>query len=178
ARRSTVRRRRSSAGSASRRAASSPALRHAHPPPRREPRGLRGSTNRFLKAVAKPADGGDDVRAQFLADSGDEHLNRVRIAIEILVVNVLDQLGATDHLALVVHEVGEELVLLRGELDRLAALGHFAGARVEANVAGVELARRVPRGAADQGAEAGDQFLRLERLSEIIVGTGVETRDL
>src|SRR4051812_16837147 len=88
---------------------------------------------RLLEAVAKAADGGDDVSAEFLADSGHEHFDRVRIPVEVLVVDMLNELGSAHHLALVVHEVGEELVFLRGELHRLASLGHLAGARVEAN---------------------------------------------
>ena len=65
-------------------------------------RGLR----RLLEAVAEAADGGDHVGAELLADAGDEHLDRVGIAVEVLVVDMLDQLGPADHLALVVHQVG------------------------------------------------------------------------
>ena len=77
---------------------------------------------RFFEAVAEAADGGDDVGAQLLADAGDEHLDRVRIAVEILIVDMLDQLGAADHLALVVHQIAEQLIFLRGQLHRLAGL--------------------------------------------------------
>src|SRR5436190_4018206 len=58
---------------------------------------------RLFETVAEAADGGDHVGAELLADARDEHLDRVRIPVEILVVNMLDQLGAADHLALVVH---------------------------------------------------------------------------
>ena len=57
------------------------------------------------------------------------------IAVEILVVDMLDELGPADHLALVVHQVGQELIFLRGELHRLAGLGDLARAGVEADVA-------------------------------------------
>src|SRR3954451_15078588 len=50
----------------------------------------RGLSARILEAVAEAADGGDDVWPQFLADAGDEHFDRVRVAVEILVVNMLD----------------------------------------------------------------------------------------
>src|SRR5690606_27084675 len=72
-----------------------------------------------VEAVTEATDGGDDVGTQLLADAGDEDFDGVRIAVEILVVDVLDQLGAADHLALVVHQVAEQLVFLRGQLDRL-----------------------------------------------------------
>ena len=73
---------------------------------------------------------------ELLADARHEHFDGVGIAVEILVVDMLDELGPADHLALVVHEVGQELVFLRGELHRLAGLGDLARARVEADVAG------------------------------------------
>ena len=42
----------------------------------------------------------------------------------------------------------------------------------------IELGRGVARRAADQRAQASDQFLGLERLGEIIVGAGIEAGDL
>src|SRR6476469_182070 len=93
------------------------------PPLRRRPPCSSGpGLRRLLEAVTEAADGGDDVSAELLADACDEDLDRVRIAVEILVVDMLDKLGPAHHLALVVHEVGKELVLLRRELHRLARL--------------------------------------------------------
>src|SRR3954463_7440437 len=127
---------------------------------------------RVLEAVAEAADGGDDVGAELLADAGDEHLDGVRIAVEILIVNMLDQLGAADHLALVVHQIRKQFIFLRGQLDRLAVESDLARAGIETDVAGGQFGRGVARGAADEGAQAGDQLLGLERLGEIIVGAG------
>jgi len=56
-------------------------------------------------AVAEAADRGDHIRAELLADARDEDFDRVRIAVEILIVDMLDELGPADHLALVVHEI-------------------------------------------------------------------------
>src|SRR3546814_1823003 len=76
-----------------------------------EPKSLGpGSVCRVVEAVSKSTDGRNHVCAEFLADAGDENLDRVRIAVKILIVDMLDQLGAADHLALVVHEIGEQLV--------------------------------------------------------------------
>src|SRR6188508_1514701 len=91
-----------------------------------------GNPDGLLEAVAQAPDGGDDVGPQFLADARHEHLDRVRIAIEILIVDMLDQLGAADDLALVMEQIGQELVLLRGELHRLAVARDLAAARIEA----------------------------------------------
>src|SRR3546814_12993713 len=54
----------------------------------------------------------------------------------------------------------------------------FRSARVEADVARDQLARRIARGAADQRAQPRDQFLGLEGLGEIVVGPRVEPGDL
>src|SRR5687767_14341800 len=94
-----------------------------------------------VEAVAKSTDGSDHVGTQLLADAGDEDLDGVGIAVEILVVDVFDQLGAADHLALVMHQVAEQLVLLRGQLDRLAGPRDAARAGVEPHVAGYQLGR-------------------------------------
>src|ERR1700739_4989807 len=48
--------------------------------------GSGGGVARLLQAVSQPADGGDDVGAQLLADARYELLDRVGIAIEILIV--------------------------------------------------------------------------------------------
>src|SRR5690348_4408178 len=52
----------------------------------------------IVEAVAKSTDGCDHVGPQLLANPGDEDLDRVGIAVEILIVDMLDQFGAADHL--------------------------------------------------------------------------------
>src|SRR4051794_36069574 len=51
-----------------------------------------------VEAVTEATDGGYHIGTQLLANAGDEDLDRVRIAVEVLVVDMLDQLGAADHL--------------------------------------------------------------------------------
>src|SRR5665213_2962134 len=82
-------------------------------------------------AIAKPADCLDDVRRHLLAQPADENLDRVRVAIEVLIVEMLDQLSAGDDPIAVVHEVFEHAILVRSELHRIAVDGHLAGAAVE-----------------------------------------------
>src|SRR5436190_326851 len=60
------------------------------------------------QAVAEAADGLDPVGADLLAHAADEHLDGVGVAVEVLVVQVLDQLGATDHPALVHDQVVQQ----------------------------------------------------------------------
>ena len=81
--------------------------------------------------IAKSAHGLDDVDAELLADAADEDFDGVGIAIEVLVVEMLDQLGARHHAAGMVHEIREQTIFVRGELDRVAVDGDAAGAGVE-----------------------------------------------
>jgi len=128
--------------------------------------------------VAEPAHRLDDVDSQLLAHAADKDLDRVRIAIEVLIVEMLDEFGAGHHAPFVVHEVGEQPVFMGGELDRIAVDADAAGARVEPDRPAGQFALGVPGGAAQQGADAGEDFLEMEGLGDIIVGAGVEPLDL
>ena len=45
---------------------------------------------RLLEAIAEASDGGDHIGTELLPDARDKHLDRIRIAVEILVVDMLD----------------------------------------------------------------------------------------
>src|SRR5262249_27005942 len=70
--------------------------------------------------IAQAAHRLDHVDTELLANAADEDFDRVRVAVEILVVEMLDQLGARYHAAGVMHQIGQQAVLVRGELDRVA----------------------------------------------------------
>src|SRR5262245_42886857 len=133
---------------------------------------------RRAQQVTKPAHSLDDVDAELPADAADKHLDGVGVAIEVLIVEMLDQLAARDHAAGVVHEIGEQAVLVRGELDRVAVHAHAAGAGIEAHRAAIELALGVPGGAPQQRADARQHLLQVEGLGDVVVGAGVEALDL
>ena len=128
--------------------------------------------------IAEPAHGLDDVDAELLADAADEHLDGVGIAVEVLVVEMLDQFGARHHAAGVVHQIGQQPVFVAGELDRIAVDRDAAGAGVEPHRPAVELALGVAGRAAQQRAHARQHFLEMEGLGDIIVGAGVEALHL
>src|SRR4051812_13322021 len=46
--------------------------------------------------IAEPADGLDDVNAELFTNASDEDFDRIRIAVEILVVQMFDQLCPRD----------------------------------------------------------------------------------
>src|SRR5690606_28358557 len=65
---------------------------------------------RFAHPVSHAAHGLDQVHAQLLAQTTHEHLDRIGIAVEILVVEMLDQFGAGDDGSPVMHQIGEQPV--------------------------------------------------------------------
>src|ERR1039457_7088928 len=93
-----------------------------------------------VEQIAETAHGLDDLDPKFLADAADEHFDGVAVAVEILVVEMLDQLGARHHAPAVVHQIGEQPVFVAGELDRITVNRDAAGARIEAHRTGHEFA--------------------------------------
>src|ERR1700722_13809590 len=83
--------------------------------------------------ITETAYGLDHIDAEFFADAPDEHFDGVGIAVEILVVEMLDKLGAGDDTAGVMHQVGQQPVFVRGEFYRIAVDGDAAGAGIEAD---------------------------------------------
>src|SRR5437868_12214841 len=56
------------------------------------------------------------VRVQFLAQAADEDFEHVGVAVEVLLVDVLGEVGLRDQLARMHHQVFEDLVLVAGEV--------------------------------------------------------------
>ena len=100
------------------------------------------------------------------------------VAVGVLGVDVLGQLGARDHLALVVHQVGQHPVLVAGERHRPALGRDAAGAGVERHPAAAQLGARLALGAPDQRPQAGQQLLDAERLGQVVVRPGVDALHL
>src|ERR1700688_579878 len=65
-----------------------------------------GSCAGWREQITEAAHGLDDFDPEFLADAADEHFDGVAIAIEVLIVKMLDQLGARDHAPGVMHQIG------------------------------------------------------------------------
>src|SRR5690348_3432733 len=53
-----------------------------------------GAVRRRRQQIAEPTHGLDDVDVQLLADATDEHFDGVGVAVEVLIVEMLDQFGA------------------------------------------------------------------------------------
>ena len=68
--------------------------------------GVTPSVRVGVEKIAEAAHGLDDVDAELLAQAADEHLDGVRIPVEILVVEVLGQFAPRDDAAGMVHQIG------------------------------------------------------------------------
>ena len=91
---------------------------------------------------------------------------------------MLDQFGARDYAAGMVHEVGEQAVFVTGELDRIAVDRDAIGAGVEANRSAIELALGMAGGAAQQGTQPRQHLFEMEGFCHVVVGAGVKALDL
>ena len=69
--------------------------------------------------------------AELPAQAGDEDLDGVRVAVEVLRVDVFGQLGLRDDAVAVVHQVREHAELVAGELHRRAVERHLGEPRIE-----------------------------------------------
>src|SRR6185437_698909 len=90
------------------------------------------SSVRNFETIAKAAYRLNQIGIELLAQTPDEHLYRIRVAVEILIVKVLHQLGARYHSAAVMGEIGEQPVFQRGEFHRVAVQRHPGRAGVDA----------------------------------------------
>src|SRR5689334_21151094 len=87
---------------------------------------------RIVETVTQTTHGLDEIGVELLAQAADKHLDRVGVAIEVLVVEMLDQFGSRHHLALVMGEIGEQAVFEARQLHRVAVYGDATGALVDA----------------------------------------------
>ena len=73
-----------------------------------------------FEAISKSAHRLNQIDVELLAQTPDEHFDRVRIAIEILIVKMLDEFRARNDAAAMMGEIGEQPVFQRRQLDRIA----------------------------------------------------------
>src|SRR5579872_620961 len=154
--------------------------RQKKPTPEQSTGGDAGSTTRcwWCQQIAKSPHLLDDIDIQLLADTADKNFNRVRVAIEILVVEMLDQFGARDHAPRVVHQIRQQAVFMRRHLDWIASYADAAGAGVERNRPAGQLRLGMAGRAAQQRANARQNLFEVKRLCDIVVGAGVKTLNL
>src|SRR4029077_5156004 len=120
----------------------------------------------------------NDIDAELFANAPDEYLDRVGVAVEILIVEMLDRLGARAHASGMMHQIRQQPVFVRGELDRIAVDRDAAGTGIEADRPASEFAFGVTGRAAQQRAHPREDLFEMKRLGDIVVGAGIETLHL
>src|SRR5215472_16658068 len=78
----------------------------------------------IFQAIAKATHRLNQIGVQLPAQPSDEDLDCMRVAIEILVIKMLNQFGAGHYPAFVMSEIGKQAIFERGELDRVAVERH------------------------------------------------------
>src|SRR5919108_2321018 len=136
----------------------------AEPPARRQRIGSR----LYAEDVSRAADRMEEPRLatgfQLPSQVGHEHLDRVRDRERVVAPHLVEQLLAADDEALVAHQVLEQLELALGEVDLPVPARDLVGVGVEHEVADAERGHAARGPSAQQGSQAGEQLLALERL--------------
>lgn len=105
-------------------------------------------------------------------------LDDVGIAFGLAVVQMLGQVPLGQDLAGVQHEIAQQAEFGGGQVDVGAVQAHALALLVQAQPGGLQLALvGQPMGAAQQGLDAQGQLFRMERLGQVVVGTGLEPID-
>ena len=120
-------------------------------------------------------------RVDLAAEVGDVRLDDVGLAVEVVVPDVIEDLGLGQHPLRVGHEVAEQLELRGREGDQLAGLPDLVGVVVEGEVGegqpavgGVDLGP----GPAQHGSDPGDDLAQAEGLGDVVVCAGREAAHL
>jgi hypothetical protein len=112
--------------------------------------------------VAAPS--GDELVAEFLPQIGNVDIEQVRERIFVFVEEMLVKLAARNHAAAVLREEFEQRVFARGQRHFPVRATHAACGKIDGSSGDDERRCGVPGGPANERAEAGQQFIEVERL--------------
>src|ERR1017187_7232462 len=128
--------------------------------------------------VAFPAAGADQPAGAAALEPGaqalDVDVDDIGEGIEVLVPDVLRDLLAAHHAIFVKHQKFQQRILLGGEADGLAGAGDGVAGGVQREIADAADLRAQHFGAAQQGAQTGQELLEVDRLGEIVVAAGIQ----
>ncbi len=122
---------------------------------------------------------GSGLRPRFedLAQAPDMHVDGALVDIDVAAPHAVEQLLARVHAAGALHQEFEQAELGRAERDLAAAAKHAAALAVELEIAGVEhVGDPLGLRPAQQRADAREQLRHRERLDDIVVGAGRQSR--
>src|SRR6476646_12304720 len=140
------------------------------------------SVPRPAEHVAHAANRVDQPRAppvHLLAEVADVRLEHAGVAAEVVLPDVVEDLGPAQDTARIEHQVAEQAVLGVGELDLPSGPVHLAGLGVQLDVLEREAARvAVDARPAQDRPYARDQLLDAEGLGDVVVAAEGEPADL
>src|SRR5690606_2301907 len=97
--------------------------------------------------------------------------------VVILIEEVFVEFAAGDDDRTVAGKVFHQRIFAWGERNVLPVQGNGTGGGVDDHFADFQKVRCLAAAAADEGADAGEQFLPVERFGEVVVRPGVESAD-
>ena len=116
---------------------------------------------------------------ELAAQLGHEHPQIVRLVVVLGSPDLLQQLCLRDEAAAVANEHFDEVPLGRCQSHLLAVAAHLLRRQVDGEVRRLDEGFFFRRGGTPEGgAQAGEQLVHAERLGDVVVGAGVERRNL
>ena len=115
----------------------------------------------------------------FFAEVGHVDAQVVRVFLVARTPDVAEELAVGDDLSAMLEQQTEECVFFDGEVNVRAGLGHGASREIDLHVAercDAYLAGGL--GAAEEDADAGEEFAAAEGFGEVVVGAGIQGGDL
>jgi hypothetical protein len=112
----------------------------------------------------------------FAAEGGDVDGDDVGFEGGVHVVDVLPEIFLGDKAVGVVGEVIEEGEFAGGEIDGVAGAFDFAGDGIDGEIVDLEEGRDIVF-SAEQGADAGEELIKIEGFDEVIIGAAIEAAD-
>lgn len=114
-------------------------------------------------------------RFQLLSNPGDCHFDDVGVGVEVQLPNMAEKVTATQDLLGPGNEKAQDLELLEGEPDTDGPSGHTALHLIQLDIAKSQYERRRAIGPAGKRLHPGQKNTHVERLGNVVVGTGLET---
>jgi hypothetical protein len=108
----------------------------------------------------------------------DMNIDDVRLGIEMVIPDFLEEHGSGDDLSVVTHEVFEETKLARLEVDYAAAAANLPGEQIHFQIAQLKASfGSLSVTASDQRLEPGEKLRKGKGLDEVIITTLSQTLD-
>src|SRR5207237_1482950 len=118
------------------------------------------------------------LRVELAAQAPDQHLDDVAVALEVLVIQALGQFRLGDHIPGAQHQVLENAVLERGELNGCAAHCHGLRARIQHHRSAIELRARPAARPAQQRLQPRQHLLEVKGLGDVVIRARLQSLDL